>query len=288
MGGGSAVPEALIRAFDERFGVPIVQGWGMTETSPLASIVAAARDAAGCAEDEALRAARAAGPHRAARRVPHRRGGGRRAAGPRPVRSRATTTTTTPSREKFTDDGWLRTGDVAELRRRRATSSLVDRTKDLVKSGGEWISLGRARERDHGPPRRARGRGDRHPRRALGRAAVRVRGARATGSELDGDGLREFLADRVAKWWLPDRVEFIDEVPEDLGGQVRQEGAARPAGAGRRRGLRPRRPVATSPRRRRPAAGTAPCASRSAARRPWRPASRRRPAGPARRRRRSA
>ena len=86
-----------------------------------------------------LRPARLPGPHPAARGLPHRRGG--RAASSRSAArsSRATTTTIRASREKFTEDGWLRTGDVAELRH-GSFIKLVDRTKDLVKSGGEWIS----------------------------------------------------------------------------------------------------------------------------------------------------
>ena len=110
----------------------------MTETSPLASISRLPGDA----EDDrgrGLRDPRVPGPHPAAGRLPHRRGGGRRAAGARAVHRAPATTTTTTAREKFTEDGWLRTGDVAELRH-GSYLHLVDRTKDLVKSGGEWIS----------------------------------------------------------------------------------------------------------------------------------------------------
>ena len=136
--GGSAVPEPLIRAFDERFGVPLVQGWGMTETSPLA----AASPPAGGGRALRRRGLRAASHARAAScRWSSSASTRSRAASCRSAArgSRAPTTEDPSGDEKFTDDGWLRTGDVAELERRRYIR-LVDRTKDLVKSGGEWIS----------------------------------------------------------------------------------------------------------------------------------------------------
>jgi fatty-acyl-CoA synthase len=114
--------------------------------------------------------------------------------------------------EKFSDDGWLRTGDVAEIRD-GAFIKLVDRTKDLVKSGGEWISSVELENAIMAHPD------------IVEAAVVAVPHARWSerpcacvvrreGSTLDGDALREFLSDRVAKWWLPERVEFIAEVPK--------------------------------------------------------------------------
>jgi fatty-acyl-CoA synthase len=114
--------------------------------------------------------------------------------------------------EKFTEDGWLRTGDVAEVAE-DAFIKLVDRTKDLVKSGGEWISSVELENAIMAHPD------------VLEAAVVAVPDerwserpcacvVRAKDSSLDGEGLREFLAERVAKWWLPERVEFIAEVPK--------------------------------------------------------------------------
>ncbi len=135
--GGSAVPEPMIRAFEERFGVPLVQGWGMTETSPLA---AASRLPAGVelSDDEAyaLRASQGRVLPLVEFRIDEDSGGELQVRGPWIARAYYQD----PSGdEKFTDDGWLRTGDVAELEH-DAFIRLVDRTKDLVKSGGEWIS----------------------------------------------------------------------------------------------------------------------------------------------------
>ena len=113
---------------------------------------------------------------------------------------------------KFTDDGWLRTGDVAELKD-GAFIKLVDRTKDLVKSGGEWISSVELENAIMAHPD------------VLEAAVIAMQDerwgerpcacvVRREGSGLDDDGLCQFLGERVAKWWLPDRVEFIAEVPK--------------------------------------------------------------------------
>ena len=171
--GGSAVPEPLIRAFEERFGVPLVQGWGMTETSPLA---AASRLPAGVelSDDEAY--ALRASQGRVLPLVEFRidRGLGRRATGPRPVdRARLL-----PGPERRREVHRRRLAP--HRRRRRARARCVHQARRSHQGPGQVGRrvdlLGRARERDHGPPRRGRGRRDRRSRRALGRAAVRLRG----------------------------------------------------------------------------------------------------------------
>jgi fatty-acyl-CoA synthase len=123
--------------------------------------------------------------------------------------------------EKFTDDGWLRTGDVAEIKH-GAHIKLVDRTKDLVKSGGEWISSVELENAIMAHPD------------VLEAAVVAVTDerwgerpcacvVRRPASELDGDGLREFLTERVAKWWVPEHVEFIPEVPKTSVGKFNKK-----------------------------------------------------------------
>src|SRR3954471_15384021 len=201
--GGSAVAESLIRGFDEKFGVPIIQAWGMTETSPLASVARTARDNFG------QRALQGRIQPLVDARIDEESGGELQVRGPWIARDYYNDPT---SGEKFTDDGWLRTGDVAEMAD-ESFIKLVDRTKDLVKSGGEWISSVELE-----------GHVMAHPD-VLEAAVIAVPDerwserpcacvVRKEGSELDADALREFLAERVAKWWIPDRVEFIDEVPK--------------------------------------------------------------------------
>ena len=146
--GGAAVPESLIRAFD-RHGVWVLQGWGMTETSPIGHrLVPEGRDERR-QRRRALPARRdgrhpgAAGRRAHPRRRRRRSAAGRqdawarsRCAGPS---SPARTTSVPVSPDKFTADGWLRTGDVATMDA-LGFVRITDRTKDLIKSGGEWIS----------------------------------------------------------------------------------------------------------------------------------------------------
>jgi fatty-acyl-CoA synthase len=209
--GGSAVPEALMRAFDERFGVPIVQGWGMTETSPLAATSRPPDGADAMPTDEVyeLRACQGHTLPLVDFRIDEEAGGELQVRGPWIARAYYDDP---ESADKFTDDGWLRTGDVAELRH-GSYIKLVDRTKDLVKSGGEWISSVELENEIMAHPD------------VLEAAVIAVPDERWSerpcacvvardGAELDTAGVLGFLDGRVAKWWLPDRVEFIDEVPK--------------------------------------------------------------------------
>ena len=144
--GGSAVPRSLMEAFQDQFGVRIVQAWGMTETSPLAAVsrppkgveLGTTEEMDWRAEDRARhRRRRAAHRRRRRHRAAVGRRGGRRDPGARPVDHRRPTTATRRP-EKF-DDGWLRTGDVASVDA-NGFIQITDRSKDVIKSGGEWIS----------------------------------------------------------------------------------------------------------------------------------------------------
>ena len=122
------------------------------------------------------------------------------------------------SPESFTDDGWLKTGDVATIdaarlhpaRRPHQGRHQVRRRVD---------QLGRARERAHGPPGGRRGRGDRRRPREVAGAPAGLRGAASRASRSTKDELLEWLAPRVAKWWLPDDVVFVDEIPKTTVGK---------------------------------------------------------------------
>jgi fatty-acyl-CoA synthase len=207
--GGSAVPESLIRLYDERFGVPIIQAWGMTETSPMASVCRVPSNGPTGDEAYAIRAMQGRVVPMVEYRVDEDSGGELQVRGPTIAASYYNDET---GAEKFTEDGWLRTGDVAEIQP-GAIIKLVDRTKDLIKSGGEWISSVELENAIMAHPD------------VVEAAVVAVPDERWSerpcacvfrreGCELDADRLREFLAQRVAKWWLPERVEFIAEVPK--------------------------------------------------------------------------
>jgi len=208
--GGSAVPQTLMKAFEERFGVRIVQGWGMTETSPLAG-VARVPTGIDLSDDERweLRACQGRPLPFVETRIDESAGGELQLRGAWIARAYYDDP---DSDEKFTEDGWLRTGDIAELRH-GSYIKLVDRTKDLVKSGGEWISSVELENHIMAHPDVTEAAVIAVPDERWGErpcACVVVR----PGAALDRADLNRFLEERVAKWWLPDRIELIEEVPK--------------------------------------------------------------------------
>jgi fatty-acyl-CoA synthase len=145
--GGAAVPESLIRAFDAH-GIWIMQGWGMTETSPIATISYARAELKDASADERYRRAAMAGVIAPLVELRLKTEDGLIAPwdgqtmGEVQVRGPFITGSyheVAVTEDKFTADGWLRTGDVATLDD-LGFLRITDRTKDLIKSGGEWIS----------------------------------------------------------------------------------------------------------------------------------------------------
>jgi fatty-acyl-CoA synthase len=219
--GGAAVPKALSEAFREKLGMPITQAWGMTETSPLASLCAIKSyqrndDAAALAQRRTSVGLIANGVEF---RVLDPESGATQpwdgiSRGELQVRGPWVASTyynDERAEESFTPDGWLRTGDVAVVDD-EGYLFLVDRTKDLVKSGGEWISSTDLESEimAHPAVKEAAVIGVPHPKwseRPLACVVVR------DDHTLTKDEVLEFLRGRVATWWLPDDVVFIDEVP---------------------------------------------------------------------------
>jgi len=221
--GGSSVPRALSEAYKDATGLPILQAWGMTETSPLASIGRIKSYLAdSLSEDEQadLRATigtistgvdfRVQDPA-TLEEVPWdgQSRGELQVAGPWIAREYYNDDR---SPESFTDDGYLKTGDVVTVDE-EGYLRIVDRTKDVVKSGGEWISSVELENEIMGHPAVAEAAviGVKHPKwseRPLACVVLKP------GQELTKEELLEFLDGRVAKWWLPDDVVFIDEVPK--------------------------------------------------------------------------
>ena len=199
--GGAAVPESLIRAF-ARHGVSLGQGWGMTETSPLATVSYPRAELRDAGEDERFRRAAmagvagAAGRHAAARRR-RRRAAARRQE--RRARSRcaarsspAATTRCRWRRTSSPTDGWLRTGDVATMDD-LAYLRITDRTKDLIKSGGEWISSVDLENALMAHPAIAEAAVDRDPRREVERTAAGLHRGQARASRSSRDALAAHL-----------------------------------------------------------------------------------------------
>jgi fatty-acyl-CoA synthase len=220
--GGSAVPKALSEAYREQLGLPILQAWGMTETSPISAVCHLDADQLGLSQDE--QAELRTGVGRVTFGVecrvvepdttdPLPMDG--ESSGELQVRGNwiaATYYDDPRAGESFTDDGWLRTGDVATMDG-RGRIRLVDRTKDLIKSGGEWISSVELENElmSHPSIREAAVIGVPDPKWSERPLACVVL---EEGAELSKQDVIDFLAPRVAKWQLPDDVEFIDEVPK--------------------------------------------------------------------------
>ena len=215
--GGSAVPRALMKDFEERHGVRMFQAWGMTETSPVATY-SRPREAE---HDNTY------WDNRARQGIPlpwvelrlidddgsevpwdGESTGEIQVRGPWVAagyfREGAT-------QDKF-DRGWLRTGDIAAVDE-TASVQITDRSKDVIKSGGEWISSVELENEVMAHPDVIEAAviakpDERWAERPLCCVVLRE------GSEVGAEELLEHLKGRVAKWWLPDEFAFIDEVPK--------------------------------------------------------------------------
>ncbi len=214
--GGSAVPRSLMERFQELYDVPIVQAWGMTETSPLGAVAVPPR---GVDDDEAWSYRTKAGRVVFGIEVRVVDGEGNpaphdgRSVGEFEVRGPWVTACYQgdPSPDRF-HDGWLRTGDVGTVDE-LGYLTITDRTKDVIKTGGEWISSVELENVLMGHPAVFEAAvvaipDERWDERPLA-CVVLKEGVSATFEELAG-----FLADRVAKWWVPERWSFVGEVPK--------------------------------------------------------------------------
>jgi fatty-acyl-CoA synthase len=214
--GGSAVPRSLMEAFEKELGVRIVQAWGMTETSPVGSV---AHPPAGTSGEEAWRyrdtqgrlvcgvEARLVGDE--GKILPH----DGTSVGEVEVRGPWVTGSYYKDDDpaKF-HDGWLRTGDVGTIDP-QGFVTLTDRAKDVIKSGGEWISSMELENLLMGHPDVAEAAvigvpDEKWGERPLATVVVRE-GAAVTAADLRG-----YLASQLPKWQVPERWAFISEVPK--------------------------------------------------------------------------
>jgi fatty-acyl-CoA synthase len=219
--GGAAVPRTLIEAYEQRLGVRVLQGWGLTETSPVASLSFPPKH--GLAEraiDYRATAGRPLGGVEA--RVVDDEGkvlpADGLATGEIEVRGPWVTAGyyKDPAPDKFRD-GWLRTGDVGRIDP-HGYITISDRAKDVVKSGGEWISTLELESAilTHPAVREVAviaAPDERWGERPL--ACITL----MPGQSVSPEELRAHLADRVVKWWVPDQWVFVDEVPRTTVGK---------------------------------------------------------------------
>jgi fatty-acyl-CoA synthase len=216
--GGSAVPRSLMEAFEAKHGVRMVQAWGMTETSPLAAVAHPPSGVEWGTEEEMewrSRTGRVFGGVElrivddAGEPLPWDDD----AVGEIEVRGPWITAAyyLDPSPEKF-DDGWLRTGDVGKVSP-QGFVQITDRAKDVIKSGGEWISSVELEGLLMAHPDVVEASVVGVPDEKWGERPLACV-VRKEGTDVDAAGLCEFLGERVARWQLPERWTFIAEVPK--------------------------------------------------------------------------
>lgn len=221
--GGSACPPALMRAFEERHGIRVVHAWGMTETSPLGSVAHPPAGATGDAE-WAYRCsqgrfpcsveARLAGPGGEPLPWDGESAGELEVRGPwiaGAYYGGADGEDFRPE-DKFSPDGWLRTGDVGTVTP-DGYLTLTDRAKDVIKSGGEWISSVELENHLMAHPAVAEAAvvavpDDKWGERPLATVVLKE------GATAGYEELKTFLAERVARWQLPERWAVVPTVPK--------------------------------------------------------------------------
>ncbi|NOX67826.1 MAG: long-chain-fatty-acid--CoA ligase [Gammaproteobacteria bacterium] len=227
--GGAAVPESMIREFRDKHDVVVQQGWGMTETSPLGTVNSLKAGMENLSPDETIAVRTKAG--RGIFGVEMRivdddqnelpwdgvAFGALQVCGPwvcsdyYKLEGAAGT---------HTDDGWFDTGDVAKIDP-EGFMQITDRTKDVIKSGGEWISSIEIENVAVGHPSVAEAAviGVAHPKWTERPLLIVIK---AEGADLTKEEMLKWFDGKIAKWWYPDDVLFVDEIPHTATGKIQK------------------------------------------------------------------
>jgi acyl-CoA synthetase (AMP-forming)/AMP-acid ligase II len=226
--GGSAVPQALIEAFQRKYGLRIIQAWGMTEMSPLGTTGQLPSWLHGASDEACFRFRAKQGRPAPFVEIRARNEDGLvpwdgQTMGELEVRGpwiASAYYNRDDCADRFTDDGWFKTGDIVTIDG-DATIQIQDRSKDLIKSGGEWISSVALECALMGHPAVAEAAviPVMHPKWAERPLAAVVL---KPGAAASPDDLRGFLAPQFPKFWLPDAFEFIDAIPRTSAGKFKK------------------------------------------------------------------
>ena len=225
--GGAAVPRAMIETFRDKHGVELRQGWGMTETSPIGTVNTIKAGLEGLPKDEQLDLATKAGRgiFGCELRIVDDEGnelpwdgdafGALQVRGPWVCSDYFKLD---GGGGAHTDDGWFDTGDVATIDA-QGYLAITDRTKDVIKSGGEWISSIELENTamDHPAVAEAAVIGVAHPKWTERPVLVVVK---AAGEEISRDEMLAYFDGKVATWWVPNDVVFVDELPHTATGKI--------------------------------------------------------------------
>ena len=224
--GGSACPRAMTKTFQDVYGVEVIHAWGMTEMSPLGSLCSLKPEYAALQGDARLDVQMKQGhpPFGVEMKITDDNNkdlpwdgktfGRLKVRGPAVAKSYFKG----EGNEAFDKDGWFDTGDVATMDR-YGYMQVTDRSKDVIKSGGEWISSIDLENLAVGHPKVSEAAviGVAHPKwdeRPL-LVIVLKKGETATKDDILG-----FMQGKIAKWWMPDDVAFVDEIPHTATGKI--------------------------------------------------------------------
>ncbi|MDR7031666.1 3-(methylthio)propionyl-CoA ligase [Mesorhizobium sp. BE184] len=226
--GGSAAPRAIIQKFQRDYGVEVIHAWGMTEMSPLGTLCTMKPEQAALDDDALLDLKQTQGytPFGIEMRITDDDNVAQPwdgvTFGRLKVRGPAVSSAYygNAGTEQFDAEGWFDTGDVAHINA-DGYMRITDRAKDVIKSGGEWISTIELENLavGHQDVAEAAVIGVHHPKWDERPLLVIVR---KPGKQLTKEDLLAFMQGKVAKWWMPDDVAFVDEIPHTATGKIQK------------------------------------------------------------------
>lgn len=227
--GGAAVPESMIREFRDKHDVRVCQGWGMTEMSPIGTVNTPKVGNELLTPDEqiAIQVKQGRGLFGVEMRIVddegHEQPWDGVAYGALQVRGPWVCSDyfkLEGGGDSHTEDGWFDTGDVANIDP-AGYMSITDRTKDVIKSGGEWISSIEVENTAMGHPAVAEAAviGVPHPKWTERPLLIVIR---AEGQDPTKEEILSWFNGKIAKWWLPDDVVFVDEIPHTATGKIKK------------------------------------------------------------------
>jgi acyl-CoA synthetase (AMP-forming)/AMP-acid ligase II len=225
--GGAACPPMMIRKFELDYGVEIIHGWGMTEMSPLGTAGKMKNSTSQLDQEARLKLKEKQGrtPYLVEMKIVDDNGNDL----PRDGKSSGHLLVKGPCVSKayfkldeqtLTDDGWFDTGDIANIDP-LGFMQITDRDKDVIKSGGEWISSIEVENVAVGCPGVAEAAviGLPHPKWSERPLLIILRDAE---SDVDEQSILTYLDGKIARWWMPDDVVFVDEIPHTATGKIQK------------------------------------------------------------------
>jgi fatty-acyl-CoA synthase len=223
--GGAACPRSIVKTFQDHYGVEVVHAWGMTEMSPLGTVCTIKPEYAGLSGEERLdvQAKQGHAPFTIEMKITDDAGRALardgKSSGRLKVRGPAVAKAYFKQTGSILDaDGFFDTGDVATIDP-AGYMQITDRAKDVIKSGGEWISSIELENLAIGHPKVAEAAviGVRHPKWDERPLLVVVLKKGQSAGKAD---ILDFMRGKIANWWMPDDIVFVEEIPHTATGKI--------------------------------------------------------------------